>query len=161
MPVVAMKPARQVLGPVSGGVEGGGVSPLAQRRLDEALGLAIGSRSIGPGEEVLEAELTAGQSKNIGAETGPIIGHDALKFYCEALIMGGGLAQESRRRNALLVGEDGGVSQAGMIVDGDKNKVITSGPDGITSVAGDAKAGTMDTGTVSYTHLDVYKRQSL
>ena len=46
MPVIAMKPAWEMLGPVGGGVEGGGVSPLAQGRLDEAFGLAIGPGSI-------------------------------------------------------------------------------------------------------------------
>ena len=43
-----------------GGVIGAGIGPLAGEGLDEALGLAIGLRTIGPGEAVANAELLAG-----------------------------------------------------------------------------------------------------
>ena len=146
MPVVAMKPAREMVGAVSGRVEGGGISPLAQGGLDKAFGLAIGARGIGSGKNVLEAELATGQGKNIGTKTGAIIGHDTLKFDAEAPIMGGGLAQEGGSGDALLVGEDGGVGQTGMVVDGDKNEVVTSPANRITPITCDAEAWAMDAG---------------
>src|ERR1700676_2251640 len=39
------------------------VGPLAQGGLDEAFGLAIGARSVGTGESVLDAELEAGSAE--------------------------------------------------------------------------------------------------
>jgi hypothetical protein len=41
-------------------LEGGGIGPLSERRLDEALGLAVGLRAVGLDLDVLDAELLAG-----------------------------------------------------------------------------------------------------
>jgi len=141
-----MEPTWEMFCAVGGSVEGGGVSPLAQRGLDKALGFAIGARGIGAGEDVLEPELTTSQGKNIGAEASTVVGHDTLKLYSEALVMGGGLTQESRGGDTLLVGEDGGVGQTGVIVNGDKDKVITGAANGIAAITGHAEAGPMNTG---------------
>ena len=155
MPVVAVEPGRELVGTVGGGVEDGGISPFAQRGWDEAFGLAVGARGIGPGEDVLKAELATGQGKNIGPKTGTVIGHDALQSDSEAQIMGGRLAQEGSSGDALLVGQDGGMGQAGMIVDGDKDKVMACGADTIAGVAGDTEAGPMNAGQL----LDVDMEQ--
>ena len=47
---------------------GDAISPLAQRGLDEAFGLAVGVRAIGTSEGMLEAALLAGGSEALGAE---------------------------------------------------------------------------------------------
>jgi NAD(P)-dependent dehydrogenase (short-subunit alcohol dehydrogenase family) len=73
--------------------------------LDEALSLAVGARSVGPGEDVLESKLTTGGRKNLGAEAGAIVGHDLLELHAEALVMGGGFAQEGAKKLIELVPE--------------------------------------------------------
>ena len=60
--------------PVKTGVIGTGIGPLASDGLDEAFGFAIGLRSIGSGEEMLEAELAAGSGEGFGAIGGAAIG---------------------------------------------------------------------------------------
>lgn len=56
VPVVLVEPQRQVRGALHGRLIGTAVGPLAQRGLDEALGLAIGPWRIGAGAEMLEPE---------------------------------------------------------------------------------------------------------
>jgi hypothetical protein len=57
VPVVSVQPDRQRSGAVVRGRVGLSVGPFAQRRLDEALGLAVGARRVGLGPNVLEATL--------------------------------------------------------------------------------------------------------
>jgi hypothetical protein len=59
MEVVVMKVVRKEGSAVVTGMIGPGVGPLAGNGLDEAFGFAIGLGSIGPGEEMFEAELVA------------------------------------------------------------------------------------------------------
>jgi hypothetical protein len=146
VPVVAMDPAGEFGGADIGMGIDVGVSPLAQGGLDEALGLAVGAGSIRPGEDVLETEFLAGSGKDIGAEAGTVVGHDLLKLHPKSVVMGDGLVEESDGGDTLLIGQDGGMGQAGMIVDGDKDKVVAGSADGIATVAGDAKADAMDAG---------------
>lgn len=54
MPIVHMGPDRQVLGAMVRGLAGAGVGPLAERGLDEALGLAVGLGRVGPGADMFE-----------------------------------------------------------------------------------------------------------
>src|SRR5512134_835663 len=58
--VVEMGPARQSIGAVLRGGEGSGIGAFAQDGLDEAFGLAVGARRIGPGSQVFEPGIAAG-----------------------------------------------------------------------------------------------------
>ena len=60
MIVIVEKEVRKISSAVPTGLIGPGISPLASDGLDEALGLTIGLRTIGSGEEMFEAELAAG-----------------------------------------------------------------------------------------------------
>jgi hypothetical protein len=141
-----MYPAGKMLGAVNGGGEGGSVSPLAQRGLDEALGLAVGPGSIGSGAQMLEAQFAASAGEGVATKTRTVVGHDAFEFHAEALIMGHGLLEEGDGGGPLLVGENGGVGQTGMIIDGDKDEVVTGVADGIAGIAGNAEARAMNAG---------------
>ena len=77
MPIVSVQPDRQFGGTVIGCRIGDGVGPFAQRRLDEALGLAVGLRRIGPCRDVLEAEIAAGLGEGLRSVAGAVVGHDA------------------------------------------------------------------------------------
>ena len=110
MPVVTVKPLRELVGAMSGSIKGGSIGPLAQGRLDEALSLAIGLGGVGTGANVFDAQPTAGASKGQGVEAGAIVGHDALQAHTEALIVSDRLLEESDGTGLLLVGMDGGMS---------------------------------------------------
>ena len=76
MEIVVVEVEWEEAGAVITGVIGAGVSPLAGEGLDEAFGLAVGLRAIGFGEEMFEAELSAGSGEEIGAIRRTAIGED-------------------------------------------------------------------------------------
>ena len=53
------------------------VGPFAQGGLNEAFRLAVGARSVGAGEAVLDAKLEAGGAKLSGAIAGAVVGEQA------------------------------------------------------------------------------------
>ena len=57
--IVAVQPVGQLLVALSAVLVAVSVGPLAKRGLDEALGLAIGSGRVWPGESVFDTELLA------------------------------------------------------------------------------------------------------
>ena len=95
------------------------VSPFAQGGLDEALGLAVGARSVGTGEAVLDAELEAGGAKLSGAIAGAVVGEQASDGDAVLGVEGDGGVQEGDSGWALLVGQHAGEGEAGVIVDSD------------------------------------------
>ena len=95
------------------------VGPLAQGGLDEALGLAVGARSVRTSEAVLDAELEAGGTKAAGAITGAVVGEQAADGDAVLGVEGDGGAQKGDGGWGLLVGQHAGEGEAGVIVDGD------------------------------------------
>jgi hypothetical protein len=95
------------------------VGPLAQGSLDEAFGLAVGARSVGTGESVLDAELEAGSAELSGAIAGAVVGEQAADGDAVLGVEGDGGVQEGDSGLALLVGQHAGEGEAGVIVDGD------------------------------------------
>ena len=57
VPVVTVEPGLEMLLAVRRVLVDGGVGPLAQAGLDEALGFAVGARGVGPGEDVFDTQL--------------------------------------------------------------------------------------------------------
>jgi hypothetical protein len=137
--VIVMKIKREEGSAVVAGVIRAGVGPLAGDSLDEALGLAVGLRAIGFGEEVTEAELLAGGGEELGAIGGAAIGEDALDFDAVSGVAADGLVESREDAGSLFVGQESGEGEAGMIVDGDVEALdagariahgaITGGPD--------------------------------
>lgn len=60
MAVVVMLPVSQGCGALSGVLIRPAVGPLAQGRLNEPLGLAVGLGTVGPSEAVADAQINAG-----------------------------------------------------------------------------------------------------
>jgi CheY-like chemotaxis protein len=144
MPVVAVKPSGQMRGAVGGTGKDRAIGPLAQGGLDEALGLAVGPGGVGAGADMLEAEFAAGLGEGAGIEAGTVVGHDAPEPDAEVPVVGHRPAQKGHGADGLLVGQDGGVGQAGMVINGDKDVLPAVAPDGVAAVAGDAVAGAHD-----------------
>ena len=65
MPVVAMQPVEQLGRSLPGVLISASIGPFTKCGLDEALGLAIGSRSVGLGEDLAKAEALAGCSESL------------------------------------------------------------------------------------------------
>ncbi len=88
------------------------VSPLAERGLDEALGLAIGFGSVGACEAVLEAQGGDGRSHGLCAIAGAIVGVDALGGDAVLCEEGEGGVEESDGAAGSLVWEELGEGEA-------------------------------------------------
>jgi hypothetical protein len=78
MEVIVMKVVGKECSSVAARVIRTGIGPLAGDGLDEALGLAVGLRAIGFGEEMGEAEFVAGGGEEFGAIGGAAIGEELL-----------------------------------------------------------------------------------
>ena len=78
MLVVPGEPSAEVSVAAIGAAMGDGVGPFAQQGLDEAFGLAIGARRIGPCADVAQAEPAAGFGEEAGDVARAVVGHDAL-----------------------------------------------------------------------------------
>lgn len=87
VPVVAVKPSRQFGGSLFLGVVGAGLGPLAQARLNEALGLAVGLRRVRLGADVLEAKPVAGLAEGKGLVARPVVGHHPLDLDAQACMV--------------------------------------------------------------------------
>src|SRR5260221_374261 len=71
-----------------------------------------------------DAELAAGDRMHEGAVGGAVVCQDPLDFDAVAVVEGNGAAKEAIRGRGLLVGEDFGVGEPAVIVDGDVDELI-------------------------------------
>ena len=94
VPVVSVKPDGQLAGAFAGVGIGPGVGPFAQRGLDEAVGLSVGSGRIGLGADVADLEALAGCGEVTRFVTGTVVGHDPLDHHAEAFVVSDGGLEE-------------------------------------------------------------------
>ena len=102
--VVPLKPPRQVGVSGVGGPVGDCIGPFAQDGLDEAFGLSVCLRRVGPGSDVtyLQAPETLGeQARDV---TRAVVGHDALDRHTASLEPSQSSDGESDGRRLFLVG---------------------------------------------------------
>jgi hypothetical protein len=143
--IIVVKEEREAGGTMVAGVVRASVGPLASDSLDEAFGLAVGLRPVRTGEAMLEVQLTAGLGEEPGAISGAAVGEDALDADAEGLVKVDGLVKSGQDAGGLFIREEGGESQAGMIVDGDVETLDTGARIAMRTVAGGADAGLMET----------------
>ena len=118
--IVPVQPGRHVGGALGGAGVGPAVEPFVQRGLDEALGLAVGARPLGPGGQVAGIEFNRGRREGLAASVAEgIVGHDPLDPDAEAREPGGGAGEEAGAARAVLVGQQLDVGQARGAVDRD------------------------------------------
>ena len=121
------------------------VGPLAQRGLNEALGLAIGLWSVGLGEAMFEAEGGDGVTHGVSAVAGAVVGVNALGFDAVLLEESQGGVEEGDGALCGFIREELGEGQAGVVIDGDVEELPAGAADVIAlPVAGDAMAGACD-----------------
>src|SRR4029077_17162914 len=141
--VVVGDPGVDSSAPLGGGLVGAGVGPLAQAGLDEALGLAVGARRVGPGADMLEAGLGTGRPGVKGPVGRAVVGHDAFDGDAETGEPIERAAEESDGAFLLLVWQKLGVGQARGVVDADVQHLPADAVvaiDGSGTAAGNAVA---------------------
>jgi|SRR5215472_4301623 len=119
MPVVVVEPGRQLSVAFLGVEVGAGVDPLPESGLDEPFGLAVGTRRIGTGEVVMQAELENGSPEGMGTITMAVIGEQAANGDAEAGVIGHSGVEESDRSRGGEGGQDLSEGNAGMVINGD------------------------------------------
>ena len=119
--------------------------PFAQGGLDEALGLAVRTRRVGPGVDELEAEPAAEVAEASGAVARAVVGHDAFDGDAEAGVVGDGGPEEGGRAGLALAGHDPAEGDAGGVVDGDMDELPAGAAVAVAvPPAGDAMAGPVE-----------------
>src|SRR6185312_13073259 len=121
------------------------ISPFAQRRLNEALGLAVGLRPIGAGEDVLEVQLSARRGEALGAESRPVVGEHAANGDAERREISHAGAQKRDRRELALVGLHLGETNARVVIDRHEQELPAGASHGVARVTGHAMAHAQDT----------------
>ena len=140
MEIVVVKVEREEGSAVVTGVVSACVSPLAGDGLDEAFGLAVGLGPVGFGEEMFEAQLLAGGGEELGAIRGTAVGEDGLDGDAVGAVKSQSLLESVEDAGDFFVGQEGGKSQAGMIIDGDVERLNARAWVAVGTLAGGADA---------------------
>ena len=146
MPIVLVDPKGEMTESISGVLIEASIGPLADRGLDKTLGFAVRAWGVDASTDGFDVELATGMGKQQRAEAGAVVGHDAADMNAEAGEVSDGLAQEAAGRDGLFIGQHGGESDAGVVVDSDVEELPTGAASFILRIAGDAMPGFMDTG---------------
>jgi hypothetical protein len=139
--IIVVKEEREAGSTLVAGVVRASVSPLAGDGLDEAFGLAIGLGPVGTSEAMLEAQLAAGLGEEFGAIGGAAVGQDALNADAVSLVEVDGLVESGEDTGSFFIREEGGESQARVVIDGDVETLDASARIAMGPVAGGADAG--------------------
>src|ERR1043166_3679455 len=105
----------------------------------------LGLRAIGFGEEVFDAELLAGSGEVAGAVGSATISEHALDGNPMSLVELDGLIKGGHHALDLLVGQETGKSQPGMIINGDVETFDSSAAIALRSITGGTHARTRKT----------------
>ena len=141
MIVIVEEEVRKIGCPMIAGLIGASISPLAGDGLDEAFGLSVGLRAIGLSEEMFDAELAAGGGEVAGAVGGAAIGENALDADAMSFEESDGLVESLEDAVDLLVWEEAGKGEAGVVVDGDVEAFDAGARIAEGAIAGGADAG--------------------
>src|SRR5262245_24650878 len=106
VPVVVMKPAREQSVALLGIEIGASVDPFAESGLDQAFGLAVGARSIGTSEVVMESELDHGSPESMGTIAVAVIGEQTANGDAQRGVVSHSGVKESNRGGSGVGGQD-------------------------------------------------------
>src|SRR5688500_18536606 len=144
--IVEAQPSRQVTSARCAAAIKPTVGPLSKHRLDEPLGLAVGARRIGTGAVMAQRRLHACAPEAVGAIAGAVVceqraDRNSLQFEPAASTF-----HKGRAARPLFIGQDLGVSDLGVVVNRDVNK-LPAGSIALPEAASrDSMAGTVEAG---------------
>jgi hypothetical protein len=117
--VVVTKPERQVsVAVIRSGIVTT-MNPLTKSGLDKTFGLAVGAWCIRPSEDEPDVASAAELTKAKGTVAGTVVGEDTAEADAVASVETEGGVEEADSGTASLIGIHLGVSDAGVVVDGD------------------------------------------
>jgi hypothetical protein len=153
VPVVVMEEEEETQGALEGVGVGVSVSPLAERGLNEAFGLAVGLWGEGASEAMFENELGDRGPHGFGAVAGAVVGIDAFGLDAVGQEEGESGVEEGDGAAGGLVWEELGEGEAGVVVDGDVEE-LPAGALGFIEAAVDAAAWADDAGELFDVEMD-------
>jgi putative transposase len=116
--VVVLHPGLQLCRPdVRAGIAIG-IGPFAQKRLDEAFGLAVGTRRVRPRALVLDAEPAQQLGEGPGLVSRAVVGHHSLDGHTELALVAQRRDQEVAGTATGLVGQHLAEPDAGVVING-------------------------------------------
>ena len=95
--IVMLQPPGEHARAIRGGVVRAPIDPLAERSLDEVLGLAVSPRGVGPGPAMDGVQGPTGGSETAREISGPIVGEDAAHPPGRAHGLGGAAERRAGR----------------------------------------------------------------
>ncbi len=156
MPVIFKYIVRQVGVALVAGLVTTTVGPLPGQSLDEAFGLAVGLRSIRPGEAVFDPPLLTSSGKGVGGVAGAVIREHLGDLDAMEGVKGESLLQSGDGAGDLFVGMDTREAQAAMIVDGDVQRLNPCTFAAVGAVAGAAHTGTHEAAELFDVQMDEF-----
>src|SRR5262249_26403709 len=135
--IVMLQPTRQHAGTICRTVVRSPVGPLAQRGLDEALGLAVRARRVGTCAAMAHAQGPTRGAEAVRTVRRSVVGQDPTDGNTERAKPAEGAPQEGPGAHGALVRQDLDVGDPGMIVDSDV-QVLPPNPVVHVDVAGAA-----------------------
>lgn len=118
VPVVEVIPDGQSRATIVGVGVGTAIGPLAQRRLDETLGFAVGLRSVGSSEFLIDASFNASFPERKRMESGPVVRDQTLDLHTHPGEIRDSIKQEGLCAVFALVRTHASEGDARVIVDG-------------------------------------------
>src|SRR5262245_30668150 len=125
--VVVPEPAVKCSAAFAAGSVDRAVGPAVEQGADEALGFPVGLRSARPCAGVVDAEPSAGERVAGRTVGGAVVGEDALDLDAVAGKEDDGAVEKAGRGRGPFVGEDFGVGETAVVVDGDVDVVPAAG----------------------------------
>src|SRR6476469_106869 len=136
VPIVVVEPGRQRTSASRRAGIGSAVGPLAEQRLNEPLGLAVGARRVGPDPVMVQLVGATERLHRRGAIGEGVVGHDPADPNAVAAEPGQRAPEERRDLSRALGREDLDVGQTRGIIDGDMDVLPADAPDAVAPVAG-------------------------
>jgi len=121
--VVVPEPAVECSAAFAAGSVDRAVGPAVEQGADEALGFPVGLRSARPCAGVVDAEPSGGERVAGRTVGGAVVGEDALDLDAVAGKEDDGAVEKAGRGRGPFVGEDFGVGETAVVVDGDVDVV--------------------------------------
>ena len=112
--------------------------------MDETLGLSVGPRGVGLGEDVTDLRLSANLGEELGAAAGAVVSHEALDLDAMDPEEGESTDQEASCGLFALVGQDLGIGEARGIIDTDVEELPSRASSALTVIAVDAVTNPLD-----------------
>jgi hypothetical protein len=118
-----------------------GICPFPAERLDESLGLAVGSGRVGPGADVPQTQGAAGLGKRFGDVGRAVVAHHPPAFDPLTVEPGDCPAEKADHRWLLLIRQHLDRGQPGGVIHGDMDLVVADAVGAaLLPVSGDAVA---------------------